>query len=175
VFLYHRSRDIYFRLRNTILVTWLLSVPCTRCFPWRRRASPTWASSTRSRAERGFAMDSNLTTSFYNELAAVPSLHVGFAVAVGIALAAALRHPLARSLALLWGPGDRLAVVVTGNHYVFDIVAASRSASRVGARHRPAAARHALERSGAVAAPDVRGHLSRRLAALRRRGGPARA
>ena len=39
------------------------------------------------------AMDSNFTTSFYNELAAVPSLHVGFAVAVGFALFAALTQP----------------------------------------------------------------------------------
>ena len=34
-----------------------------------------------------------LTTSFYNELAAVPSLHVGFAVAVGIAVAARGAQP----------------------------------------------------------------------------------
>ena len=68
-------------------------------------------------------MDSSLTTSFYNELAAVPSLHVGFAVAVGIAIAAVVRSPVARTAALLWGPAIALAVVATGNHYVFDIVA----------------------------------------------------
>jgi membrane-associated phospholipid phosphatase len=68
-------------------------------------------------------MDSNLTTAFYNELAAVPSLHVGFAVAVGIAVAAAVKNPLARTVALLWGPTIGLAVVATGNHFVFDIAA----------------------------------------------------
>jgi hypothetical protein len=76
-------------------------------------------------------MDSKLTTSFYNELAAVPSLHVGFAVAVGIAIAATVRHPVARTLALLWGPTIGLAVVATGNHFVFDI-AAGIVASAVG-------------------------------------------
>ena len=45
--------------------------------------------------QTSFAMDSNFSTSFYNELAAVPSLHVGFAVAVGFALFAALRNPVA--------------------------------------------------------------------------------
>ena len=69
------------------------------------------------------AMDSNLTTSFYNELAAVPSLHVGFAVAVGFALFAALRNPVLRYAALLWGPVIGLAVVATGNHFVFDMIA----------------------------------------------------
>ena len=37
------------------------------------------------------SMTSNFSTSFFNELAAVPSLHVGFAVAVGFALFAALQ------------------------------------------------------------------------------------
>jgi hypothetical protein len=76
-------------------------------------------------------MDSKLTTSFYNQLAAVPSLHVGFAVAVGIAVAATVRHPVARVLALLWGPTIALAVVATGNHFVFDI-AAGLAASVLG-------------------------------------------
>jgi membrane-associated phospholipid phosphatase len=61
------------------------------------------------------------STIFYNQLAAVPSLHVGFAVAVGVALAVALRRRGARALALLWGPIVSLAVVATGNHYLFDI------------------------------------------------------
>src|SRR6202012_63199 len=65
----------------------------------------------------------SLTTSFYNQLAAVPSLHVGFAVAIGIAVAASLRHPLLKGLALLWGPLVGLAVVATGNHFVFDMAA----------------------------------------------------
>jgi membrane-associated phospholipid phosphatase len=34
-----------------------------------------------------------------------------------------LRAPGAKALALLWGPLVSLAVVVTGNHYVFDIAA----------------------------------------------------
>jgi membrane-associated phospholipid phosphatase len=74
-------------------------------------------------SQTGFAMDSSLTTKFYNELAAVPSLHVGFAVAIGIAIAAAVRNPLAKVLWLLWGPAIGLAVMATGNHFVFDIVA----------------------------------------------------
>jgi hypothetical protein len=43
-----------------------------------------------------------------------------------------LRAPGAKALALLWGPLVSLAVVVTGNHYVFDIAAglvAPRSAT----------------------------------------------
>src|SRR3954462_2891844 len=123
VFPYIRSRYVYTRLRDTILATWLISIPVYAAFPV---APPRLANiglvDTLSR-QAGFALDSKLTTSFYNQLAAVPSLHVGFAVAVGIAVAAAVRHPLAKALALLWGPPIGLAVVAPGNHFVFDIAA----------------------------------------------------
>jgi len=103
-------------------------------------------------AQTGVALDSSLTTSFYNELAAVPSLHVGFAVAIGVALAAALRQPILRLVALSWGPVIGLAVVATGNHFVFDIaagVAAAGAGYVVGA----AVARTLRLRTTAPASP----------------------
>jgi membrane-associated phospholipid phosphatase len=122
-FLYRRSRPLYERLRNTILATWLISIPIYAAFPVAppRLAGVGLVDTITS--QTGFALSGKLTTSFYNELAAVPSLHVGFAVAIGIALASALRNPVAKTIALLWGPIVGLAVVATGNHYVFDIAA----------------------------------------------------
>jgi PAP2 superfamily len=123
IFLYRRSRPVYDRLRNTILATWLISVPVYAAFPVAPPRLADMGLVDTISEQTGFAMDSNLTTAFYNELAAVPSLHVGFAVAVGIAVAAAVRNPIARTVALLWGPVIGLAVVATGNHFVFDIAA----------------------------------------------------
>lgn len=123
VFLYRRRSPMYERLRNTILATWVLSIPIYAAFPV---APPRLADSglvDTITAQTGLALDSSLTTSFYNELAAVPSLHVGFAVAIGVAVAAAVRNPAVKVLAWLWGPVIGLAVMATGNHYVFDIVA----------------------------------------------------
>ena len=123
IFLYRRSRPLYLRLRNTILATWVISIPVYAAFPV---APPRLADSgliDTITSQTGFSLDSSLTTSFYNELAAVPSLHVGFAVVVGMALAAAVRNPVAKGLWLMWGPIIGLAVVATGNHYVFDIAA----------------------------------------------------
>jgi hypothetical protein len=123
VFLYHRSRPVYERLRNTILATWLISVPVYAAFPVAPPRLAGIGMVDTISTQTGVALDSSLTTSFYNELAAVPSLHVGFAVAIGIALAAAVRQPLLRIVALLWGPVIGLAVVATGNHFIFDIAA----------------------------------------------------
>src|SRR3954451_10748870 len=123
VFLYRRSRAGYERLRNTILATWLISIPVYALYPVAPPRLAHIGMLDTITQQTGFAMDSKLTTSFYNQFAAVPSLHVGFAVAVGIAVAAAVRHPVARALALLWGPVIGLAVVATGNHFIFDIAA----------------------------------------------------
>jgi membrane-associated phospholipid phosphatase len=124
VFLYRRSKPMYERLRNTILATWVLSIPIYAAFPVAPpRLTEASGLLDTITTQTGLALDSSLTTSFYNELAAVPSLHVGFAVAIGVALAGVLRNPVARFVALLWGPAIGLAVVATGNHYVFDIAA----------------------------------------------------
>jgi PAP2 superfamily protein len=124
IFLYRRSRPAYERLRNTILATWLLSIPVYAAFPVAPpRLSDIGIVDTITTQSGWFSMDSKLTTSFYNELAAVPSLHVGFAVAVGVIVASAVRNPIARGVALLWGPTIAVAVVATGNHFVFDIAA----------------------------------------------------
>jgi hypothetical protein len=131
MFTYRRSRPVYERLRNTILATWLISIPVYAAFPVAPPRLANIGLVDTITAQTGFAMDSKLTTSFYNQLAAVPSLHVGFAVAVGIAVAATVSHPLARTVALLWGPTIGLAVVATGNHFVFDI-AAGVLASAIG-------------------------------------------
>jgi hypothetical protein len=123
IFTYVRSRGVYERLRNTILATWLISIPVYALFPVAPPRLAGMGLVDTITTQTGFAMDSKLTTSFYNELAAVPSLHVGFAVAVSIAVAAAVRSPVLKALAMLWGPAIGLAVVATGNHFVFDIAA----------------------------------------------------
>lgn len=123
IFLYNRSFRIYATLRNTILATWLLSVPVYGLFPVAPPRLAGIGIKDTITAQTGMSMTSNFSTSFFNELAAVPSLHVGFAVAVGFALFKALKHPVLRALALLWGPVVGLAVVATGNHFLFDAAA----------------------------------------------------
>ena len=122
VWLYRRAPEVYRPLRNTILATWLIAVPIYAFFPVAPpRLADLGIADTVSR-QTGVAL-SGRSTLFYNELAAVPSLHVGFAAAIAVALAVALRRRSAKALALLWAPAVSLSVVATGNHYIFDIVA----------------------------------------------------
>jgi PAP2 superfamily protein len=131
IWLYRRDHALYVRLRNTVLATWLIAMPIYALFPVAPPRLADIGLVDTITAQTGFALDGKLTTSFYNELAAVPSLHVGFAVAIGVAVAAAVENRLAKLVALLWGPTIGLAVLATGNHFVFDIVAGV-AASAIG-------------------------------------------
>lgn len=122
IWLYRRSRPAYRQLRTTVIATWLIAVPIFALFPVAppRLAGIGIADTVSGQAAVALTGHS---TVFYNPYAAVPSLHVGFAFAIGIAAAAALRAPWTRTLALLWGPLVTLSVLAIGNHYVFDVAA----------------------------------------------------
>jgi hypothetical protein len=123
VFLYRRSRSHYELLRNTVLATWLIALPIYALFPVAPPRLADVGLVDTITAQTGLALDSKLTTAFYNPIAAVPSLHAGFAVAVSAALAAAARGRIGALLAWSWAPTVCLAVVATGNHFVTDIAA----------------------------------------------------
>jgi membrane-associated phospholipid phosphatase len=148
VWLYRRSRPQYRRLRNTIVATWLIAVPVFALFPVAppRLAGIGIVDTVSRQAAVGLTGRSTL---FYNQFAAVPSLHVGFAFAIGLAAAGSLRRRWLKALALLWGPIVTLSVLATGNHYVFDVAtgliatgggfAVTRLAPRLRGRRTPRA------------------------------------
>jgi membrane-associated phospholipid phosphatase len=122
LWLYHRAPRVYRQLRNTVIGAWLIAVPIFALFPVEPpRLAGIGIADTVSHQD-AFALTGR-STIFYNPYAAVPSLHVGLAFAIGIAAHAALRARWASGLALLWGPLVTVAVIATGNHYVFDVVA----------------------------------------------------
>jgi membrane-associated phospholipid phosphatase len=61
--------------------------------------------------------------SFVNQYAALPSLHVGWDLLVGLALLRAGTNRAVKVLAVAAPVAMALAVVVTGNHYLVDVVA----------------------------------------------------
>lgn len=58
-----------------------------------------------------------------NQLAAMPSLHVGWAIWCAWVVLLLTRHRAARVLAVAYAVGTTLVVVATANHYVLDAVA----------------------------------------------------
>ncbi len=71
----------------------------------------------------GMDLDDSLVASLYNPFAAMPSLHVTWALLNGSALVRFARAPWLRICGLLWPVVMSLIVLMTANHYLLDIIA----------------------------------------------------
>ena len=68
-------------------------------------------------------LDKGLVSSLYNPFAAVPSLHVGYALIVGASLARYGAHLITRLAGFAYPPFVLLVIVATGNHFLVDAAA----------------------------------------------------
>jgi hypothetical protein len=69
------------------------------------------------------SLNHGLVSSLYNPYAAIPSMHIGYALVVAASLLRYGRHPLVRALGLLYAPVVLLVIVATGNHFFVDAAA----------------------------------------------------
>ena len=100
----------------------------------------------------GVNLNSALLGRLYNPIAAVPSLHFGYALIVGVALATLSRRRTVRALGVLY-PGVMLFVIVaTGNHFWFDAAAGAIVVGLAWCVAQPLHAAPARELSSPVAA-----------------------
>jgi PAP2 superfamily len=65
-------------------------------------------------------LSSDLLGSFYNPFAAVPSLHFGYALLVGVTVAVLAKSRVARVFGWTYPAVMLLVIVATGNHFFFD-------------------------------------------------------
>jgi hypothetical protein len=124
VWLYLRHNERFYFVRNMFMVAMGLALVGYVLMP---TAPPRFFS------ELGFVdtiayyvnvkHDSGLVALFFNPYAAVPSMHVAFALMISIPALLVVRHRIAK---VLWGLYPLLVtfvVIVTGNHWFMDAVA----------------------------------------------------
>jgi hypothetical protein len=112
----------YFRLRDACLMSGLVGLVIFSLFPVAPpRLTDLPLVDTVTRDDAGYRQI--FPPSMVNEYAALPSFHVGWNLLLGIVVFGATRHWLLRALAVLGPASMALAVVVTANHYIVDIVA----------------------------------------------------
>jgi hypothetical protein len=88
----------------------------------------------------GVDLDSGLVARLYNPLAAMPSIHLAFAVVTSAAIARTTDRTPARAFALAYPPAVAFTVVATANHFVLDVAAGAAlgaGALQVAARLSP--------------------------------------
>jgi len=123
IWLFTRQRTAFYLLRNAIFISgaiglvFFLAIPMAppRLFPELNVVDTVTTHSTAYRALQPPAL--------VNQYAAFPSLHVGFNLLVGIVLFRHSRRVLVRSLAVAMPVAMGVAVVLTANHFVLDVVA----------------------------------------------------
>lgn len=119
----HRRRPAAFPLvRTTVLIASGLALIGYVAFP---TAPPRLAALGIADTISGDHVDLNhgLLSSLYNPFAAVPSMHVGYAVIVGASLVRYGGRPALRAAGLLYPALVVLVIVATGNHFFFDAAA----------------------------------------------------
>jgi hypothetical protein len=91
-------------------------------------------------------LNEGLVSSLYNPFAAVPSLHVGYALIVGASLARYAPRLVARLAGLAYPPFVLLVIVATGNHFFVDAAAGAAVAGVALLAARLLVPRRAFER-----------------------------
>ncbi|MGA2286165.1 MAG: phosphatase PAP2 family protein [Dehalococcoidia bacterium] len=123
IWIYVQSRERYRVYRNALLISAVIGLFIYGFFP---------VAPPRLMPNLGFvdtiAMFNNKSNTMQpgfivNHYAAVPSLHFGWALLVGIALIDVARNWWMRTFAVLFPTFMFFAIVLTGNHFIFDAMA----------------------------------------------------
>jgi len=130
VWLYRRHRERFALVRNTMIAATGIALTLYVVFPVAppRLAALGFVDTVSKHA--GVNLSSDVLGSLYNPFAAVPSLHFGYALLVGVTIAAVARRRVVRVLALAYPLVMLVVIVATGNHFFFD---AAGGALAVGA------------------------------------------
>jgi hypothetical protein len=123
VWLYRRSRDGFHVYRDGFLVATFVAFLIHWQFPTAPPRLADVGLLDTLRVLSGIDIGSDVSESYYNPIAAVPSLHAGYALGVGIGLVQFARASLVRLAGAVYPALVVLTIVVTGNHFVVDALA----------------------------------------------------
>ena len=145
--IYLRRNEHFYFVRNMFMVSMCIALVGYVALPTAPpRFMPEWGFSDSVAAFTGVKADSGSADLLFNPFAAVPSMHVAFALMLGVAMARLARRRWAQVLWLAYPPVVSFVVVVTANHWWIDgflgaVVAlvSAVCAHGVFARARPAA------------------------------------
>jgi hypothetical protein len=132
VWVYRRHRAVYPLLRNTLVVANALAVVGYWAFPTAPpRLAGVGIADTVSGAT-SINLTSNVASAFYNPYAAVPSMHIGFSLLVGVTIVLLAQRRLVRIAGALYPLFVLFVIVATGNHFFLDAAAGALVAILAG-------------------------------------------
>jgi hypothetical protein len=128
IVLFRRRHPEFHRLRRAAVLTTLGAQPVFVFFPCAPPRTLDHFVDTIVEVS-GFDLDSGLVVQLYDPLAAMPSIHVAYAVVTAAAIGQTSSSPLLRAAAPAYPPLVALVVFATANHYILDAVAGAALAA----------------------------------------------
>jgi hypothetical protein len=122
VLLYRRRDPAYHRVRRACVLAHLGAQPVFLLFPTEPPRALEGFVDTLSEVS-GLDLEHPFLVRFYNPVAAMPSLHVAFAVLTGAAIAERAESAQEKAVAYAYPALVTAVVAATGNHYVLDAAA----------------------------------------------------
>ena len=123
LFIYLRRNESFYLVRNMLLIAIGIALVGYIVFPTAPpRLMPEWGFSDSVREFTGITAEKGASGSLLNLYAAVPSMHVSFAVMVALPMARFARHWPVRIVWGLYPLWIAFVVIATANHYLFDAV-----------------------------------------------------
>ena len=145
-FIYLRRNESFYFVRNMFMVAMGIALVLYAAYPTAPpRFMPEWGFTDSVARLTGLTAEGSSADSLYNPFAAVPSMHVAFALMIGAPMATMVRWPAVKALWLAYPALVSFVVVVTANHWWFDAftgaltAAVAAYAALLFARWRPAA------------------------------------
>jgi hypothetical protein len=121
VWLYMRHNSSFYFVRNMFIIAWGLAILGYVVFPTAPpRFMPEWGFHDTIAEFTGVEHDSVAVNALLNPYAAVPSMHVGFALMVGIPLARLSARRVTRVAWMLYPVLVTFVIVATANHFFAD-------------------------------------------------------
>lgn len=120
IWLYVRHRDDFRPTRNAVLISGAIALLIFQIFPVAPPRLLPGGGFLDTAAKVSGVYDTVEPKVFFNPYAAVPSMHVGWVLLMGLALWRYAGSRTVRWVGLALPAFMALAVVVTGNHYFFD-------------------------------------------------------
>ena len=122
--LYRRQDAEFHRLRRAAALATLGAQPVFLLFPTAPPRTLDHFVDTIADVS-GVDLDKGLIARLYDPIAAMPSIHITYAVVTAAGIAQTSRSPFARALAPAYPPAVAFVVFATANHYVLDALAGS--------------------------------------------------
>jgi membrane-associated phospholipid phosphatase len=122
VYIYLRHNRSFYFLRNTFIIAMLIALVAYWLYPTAPpRLMQEWGFTDAIQQFTGLTVEKGPSSAVLNLYAAVPSMHVCFAIMLGWPMAKLSRR---RAVKVLWALYPLLitfVVIVTGNHYLTDV------------------------------------------------------